>query len=256
MKVTDIKVHLVRSNRNTVIPSPWIFVQVFTDEGVVGLGDATNWPGGTIIKQSIEELSRFVIGEDPFNIEYIYHLLYHALQQIGQTGAVIAAISGIEIALWDIVGQAVGQPIYNLLGGSCRDRVRFYSHAGEPEECARLAEKGCTAIKAYFPGGTPRPGERINIPCSITRSEELIALAHMQRCREAVGDEVDIATDVGARYTTSAAIRLGNRLEEIGLLFYEEPCGTRKHRCLSKGDCSGEHTCLCWRTALHTLRLP
>ena len=168
MKVTDIKVHLVRSNRNTEIPSPWIFVQVFTDEGVVGIGDATNWPGGTIIKQAIEELSRFVIGEDPFNIEYIYHLLYHALQQIGQTGAVIAAISGIEIALWDIVGQVAGQPIYNLLGGSCRDRVRFYSHAGEPEECARLAEKGCTAIKAYFPGGTPRPGERINIPCSIT----------------------------------------------------------------------------------------
>ena len=65
MKVTDINVHLVRSNRNTVIPSPWILVQVFTDEGVVGLGDATNWPGGTIIKQSIEELSRFVIGEDP-----------------------------------------------------------------------------------------------------------------------------------------------------------------------------------------------
>ena len=128
-------------------------------------------PGGTIIKQSVEELSRFVIGEDPFNIEYIYHLLYNALQQIGQTGAVIAAISGIEIALWDIVGQAVGQPIYNLLGGSCRDRVRFYSHAGEPTECARLAEKGCTAIKAYFPGGTPRPGERINTPCSITLSE-------------------------------------------------------------------------------------
>ena len=234
MKVTDIKVHLVRSNRNTVIPSPWIFVQVFTDEGIVGLGDATNWPGGTIVKQSIEELSRFVIGEDPFNIEYIYHLLYNALQQIGQTGAVIAAISGIEIALWDIVGQAVGQPIYNLLGGSCRDRVRFYSHAGEPEECARLAEKGCTAIKAYFPGGTPRPGERINIPCSITLSEERIALAHMQRCREAVGDEVDIATDVGARYTTSAAIRLGNRLEEIGLLFYEEPVGPENIDALAK----------------------
>lgn len=234
MKVTDIKVHLVRSNRNTVIPSPWILVQVFTDEGVVGLGDATNWPGGTIIKQSIEELSRFVIGENPFNIEFIYHQLYHALQQIGQTGAVIAAISGIEIALWDIVGQAVGQPIYNLLGGSCRDKVRFYSHAGEPEACARLAEKGCTAIKAYFPGATPRPGERINTPCSITLSEERIALAHMQRCREAVGDEVDIATDVGARYTTSAAIRLGNRLEEIGLLFYEEPVGPENIDALAK----------------------
>ena len=121
MKVTDVKVHLVRSNRNTVIPSPWILVQVFTDEGVVGLGDATNWPGGTIIKQSVEELSRFVIGENPFNIEFIYHQLYHALQQIGQTGAVIAAISGIEIALWDIVGQAVGpthlQPTRRILSG-------------------------------------------------------------------------------------------------------------------------------------------
>ena len=73
MKITDVKVHLIRSNRNTQIPSPWILVQVFTDESLVGLGDATNWPGGTIIKQAIIELSRLVIGEDPFHIEYLYH---------------------------------------------------------------------------------------------------------------------------------------------------------------------------------------
>jgi len=167
MKVTNIKVHLVRTRRNTQIPSPWILVQVFTDEGLVGLGDATNWPGGTIIKQAIEELSRLVVGEDPFHIEYLYHRMYHSLHQIGQTGAVIAAISGIEIALWDIVGQALGRPIYDLLGGPCRDRVRFYSHAGQPDACAHLVEKGCTAIKAYFPSAPLRQGERIGTPRSI-----------------------------------------------------------------------------------------
>ena len=140
MKITDVNVHLVQSWRKTQdIASPWIFVQIHTDEGVTGLGDATNWPGGTIIKQAIDELSKLIIGENPFNIEFLYHRMYHALQQIGQTGVVIAAISGIEIALWDIVGKMTGQPIYNLLGGTCRDKVRFYSHAATPEECERLA---------------------------------------------------------------------------------------------------------------------
>lgn len=223
MKVTDIKVHLVRAREHMKIPSPWVLVQVFTDEGLVGLGDATNWPGGTIIKKAIQELSRLVIGEDPFHIEYLYQRMYRSLDQIGQTGAVIAAISGIEIALWDIVGQALGRPIYDLLGGPCRDQVRVYGHAGEPERSAHLAEKGYTAIKAYFPVGPLPPGERISWPRSITLAEELAALEHMRRHREAVGNKVDIATDVGGRYTTSAAIRLGNRLEEIGMLFYEEP---------------------------------
>ena len=76
MKVTQIKTHLVRSARGK--RSPWVFVEVFTDEGVVGLGDATNWPGGAIIKKAIEDLSQFVIGEDPFHIEYLYHRMYRA----------------------------------------------------------------------------------------------------------------------------------------------------------------------------------
>ena len=141
MQVTDIKVYPVRSYRNSGIPSPWVLLQVFTDEGLVGLGDATNWPGGRIIARAIEELGSLVIGEDPFHIEYLYHRMYHALHQVGQAGAVIAAISGIEIALWDIVGKALGRPIYYLLGGPCRDRVRFYSHSDQPQGCLRLAQK-------------------------------------------------------------------------------------------------------------------
>jgi galactonate dehydratase len=223
VKITKVQTHLVRTRRETTIPSPWIFVQVHTDEGLVGLGDATNWPGGTIIKQAIDELGRLVIGEDPFHIEYLFHRLYQSLDQIGQTGAVIAAISGIEIALWDIVGQACGRPIYDLLGGPCRDRVRFYSHARTPEACARLAEKGVTAIKAYFPVPSAPPGERIRTPKSVTVEEELAALAHLKACREAVGNAVDICHDAQARYTTSAAIRVARRLEEVGLLFFEEP---------------------------------
>ena len=208
MKITDVKVHLIRSHRHTRIPSPWILLQVFTDEGLIGVGDATNWPGGTIIKQAINELSRLVIGEDPFHIEYLYHRMYHSLDQIGQTGAIIAAISGIEIALWDIVGQALGRPIYDLIGGPCRDKVRLYSHASTPEACGRLADKGYTAIKAYFPVG-PRPaGERIGGPRSVTVAEELAALNHLKACRKVVGDAVDICVDAQARYTVSAAIRL------------------------------------------------
>jgi galactonate dehydratase len=225
MKITQIKTHLIRTRRTTTIPSPWILVQVFTDEGLVGLGDATNWPGGSIIQKAIEELSRLLVGESPFQIELLYHRMYHNLDQIGQTGAVIAAISGIEIALWDIVGQAADLPVYNLLGGVCREKVRVYSHAGTPEACAHLTEKGLTAIKAYFPVGPLPPGELISVPRGITLAEEMAALEHMRRCRKAVGNAVDICTDIQARYTSSAAIRLAHRLEEIGLLFYEEPVG-------------------------------
>ncbi len=166
-----------------------------------------------------------MVGESPFQVEVLYHRMYQHLNQIGQTGAVIAAISGIEIALWDIIGKAAGLPIYNLLGGVCREKVRLYSHASTPEACAHLAEKGLTAIKAYFPVRPLPPGELVGTPRGITLAEELDALAHMRRCREAVGDQVDICTDIQARYTSTAAIRLAHRLEEIGLLFYEEPVG-------------------------------
>ncbi|MDF1513071.1 MAG: mandelate racemase/muconate lactonizing enzyme family protein [Anaerolineae bacterium] len=234
MKITDVKVHLIKTHRTTKIPSPWILVQVFTDEGLIGLGDATNWPGGTIIKQAVHELSRLAIGQDPFHIERLYHRMYHNLQQIGQTGAVIAAISGIEIALWDIVGQALGRPIYDLIGGPVRDQVRLYSHASTPERCGQLAEKGYTAIKAYFPVG-PRPsGEHIGSPRSVTVAEELSALKHLKACRKVVGNAVDLCVDAQARYTVSAAIRMGRRLEEVGLLFFEEPVGPENIAALAK----------------------
>jgi galactonate dehydratase len=234
MKITDVKVYLIRNNRKTKIPSPWVLVQVFTDEGVVGLGDATNWPGGTIIKQAVLELSRLVIGKDPFHIEYLYHSMYRNLHQIGQTGAVVAAISGIEIALWDIVGQVCGRPIYDLIGGPCREKVRLYSHASTPEHCGHLADKGYTAIKAYFPVG-PRPaGERIGAPRSVTVAEEIAALKHLKACRDVVGDAVDICVDAQARYTVSAAIRMAKRLEEVGLLFFEEPVGPENIAALAK----------------------
>ena len=175
-----------------------------------------------------------MIGEDPFHIERLYHRMYTNLQQIGQTGAIIAAISGIEIAMWDIVGQALGRPIYDLIGGPCREQVRAYSHASTPEACGRLAEKGYTAIKAYFPVG-PRPaGERIGNPRSVTVAEELAALQHLKACREVVGDAVDICVDAQARYTVSAAIRMGRRLEEVGLLFFEEPVGPENIDALAK----------------------
>jgi galactonate dehydratase len=234
MKITGVKVYLIDRAQGVAPPpaafarrrriaSPWTLVEVSTDEGIVGLGDGTNWPGSTVIKRAAEELSQLVIGESPFDIELLYNLMYRSLDQIGQQGAVIAALSAIEIALWDIVGQATGQPIYNLMGGVCRDRVRYYNHARSPEEAARKVERGATAIKAYFPLPPLPEGERIPTPRSITVEEELQALGYLKAYREALGNAVDLCIDAQARYTTSAAIRLGRRLEEVGLFFYEEP---------------------------------
>jgi len=194
MKITDVRCHLVKTERDPRYKAAWVFVEVLTDDG-------------------------------------IYRALYH----ISVTGSGMAAISGIDIALWDIKGKALGVPIYELLGGRCWDRIRLYSHGRQaPDDAsyaqgclAVLKEGGYTAIKTHLPSfGVRRAGYDEFSPISGRRfnlEEEKAAYNRLKTVRDAVGDEIDIAIDVGGIFTTETAIRMGQRFEEIGLLFFEEP---------------------------------
>ncbi|OUC09130.1 isomerase, partial [Litorilinea aerophila] len=135
MKITEIKTYLMHAN----VPNSsgwkarnWLFVKVFTDEGIYGVGEASGWP--RVVETAIQDLATILVGENPFEIEKIWQKMYLAMMGHGMTGIVgSGAMTGIEMALWDIKGKALGVPVAELLGGKIRDRVRLYAHAHSAE---------------------------------------------------------------------------------------------------------------------------
>src|SRR5438445_1539784 len=204
MKITDVKTFLVdASSPGGWGARNWCFVKVETDEGIVGLGEASGWP--RVIQTAIQDLTPALIGEDPGRIERLWQKMLLAIMGHGMTGVVGAgAMTGIEIALWDILGKKLGVPICDLLGGRCRDFVPVYAHASTIERGQELVERGYTAMKAG----------------SLTRPVEVI-----HDLRTALGDDVDLCIDVHGPpwFSVPDAIRVGQALEEYDLLFYEDP---------------------------------
>lgn len=205
MKITEIKTYLMHAGvagggwqkRN------WLFIKIFTDTGIYGVGEASGWP--RVVETAIHDLTPLLIGENPFAIEKLWQKLFIAMMGHGMTGIVGGgALTGIDMALWDIKGKALGVPVYELLGGKIRDTIRLYAHAHTPERSLELVERGFTGIKT---GGVQDPLQRV------------------KRIREAVGPEVDLMADVHGPpwLTVPDAIQLGKALEEYDLLFYEDP---------------------------------
>ena len=181
----------------------WLFVKVFTDAGLYGVGEASGWP--RVVETAIKDLSTILIGDNPFEIEKIWQKMYLAMMGHGMTGIVgSGAMTGIEMALWDIKGKALGVPVYELLGGKMRDRIRLYAHAHSAESALALVGQGFNALKT---GGVTDP------------------ISKVEAIRHAVGDEIDLMVDIHGPpwLTTKDAIRLGKALEAYDLLFYEDP---------------------------------
>ena len=235
MKITDVK---------TIMMSPlpgrggWIFVKVLTDEGIEGIGEASVSYGGRdlTLVQHINELKQWVIGESPFDVEKMWQRMYALTHDFHHPGVLMnAPMSAIEVACWDIIGKALRQPIYNLMGGRVRDKIRVYTHIGggtpiplddvltlpKPETYAKRAmeavEMGFTGLKWDTLGPTyPNPR-----PISLKR------LRYTEDCvkavRDAVGDEADILVETHGKLNTASVIRLAKRLEKYDPLFLEEP---------------------------------
>jgi L-alanine-DL-glutamate epimerase-like enolase superfamily enzyme len=210
LKITGLKTFVVNAGSLN-----WVFCKVLTNAGLVGLGEGSVTSKEATIAQAIMEHERFLMGKDPTDIELLWQGMYRFPRWRG--GPILnSAISAVEIALWDILGQALGVPIYKLLGGAARSRVRMYLDVGStPEEFLRAKELGYTAAKA-----TPlSPVKNVVTPSAMVRD----GVRKLQAIRKAVGDDFDIAVDAHGRCTTTMAIDFCTRVEDLDLLFVEEP---------------------------------
>jgi galactonate dehydratase len=217
LKITDIQSFLVDAGGRNLC-----FVKVMTDAGIFGFGEAYSVGPDEATVATIKDFKGWLLGKDPRNVEYLWATMYNFTRFPG--GAVInAAMSGIEHALWDIAGKAAGLPVYMLLGGKCRDRVRVYQSAGgrTPAQLAEsakalIAKYGYTAIKM-----APHPPGSQSMPYNaVTRA----AGQRAEAVRNAVGPDIDLAFDAHATlFEPIRAAQMAEALKPVHPYFLEEP---------------------------------
>lgn len=217
IKITDIKTYLVGLGSRNLL-----FVKVETDQGIHGIGEAYSCGPDEATVATINDFKRWLVGQDPRNIEHLWAVMHNFTRFPG--GLVVnAAISGIEHALWDIHGKAAGLPVYRLLGGKCRDKIRVYQGArgDDPKTVAEHAKTlvqkyGYTAVKMspHMPNGNARPYNQV-----LRMAEQRVAAV-----RQALGADIDIGVDVHAKFFEVArAVRLAKAIEPYTPMWLEEP---------------------------------
>ncbi|MFC6508118.1 galactonate dehydratase [Promicromonospora citrea] len=201
------------------VPPRWLFVRIETDTGVVGWGEATLEGRAATVAALVEELSDYLVGRDPRRIEEHWTVLYRSGFYRGG-GLHMSALAGIDQALWDITGKALGAPVHELLGGRVRDRITVYSWIGgdRPAETAAQAraavERGFSAVKMNGP-------EELQYLDTRAKVEKVVA--NVSAVREAVGPDVGIGVDFHGRVHRPMARVLLDALAPFHLLFVEEP---------------------------------
>ena len=213
MKITKLETFLVKPR--------WLFLKIHTDEGLVGLGEPIVEGRALTVAQAVAEIEPSLIGQDPTRVMHIWQSLYkHAFYRGGPV--LTSALSGIEHALWDIAGKAAGLPIYKMLGGPLRDRIRVYGHIPGNTLEERVAgakasvAKGFTALKTGPRG--PRPARVVETMAYVEEVVEGFAAI-----RDAVGKHIDIAIDFHGAVSPQTAGLLIKALEPYQPLFIEEP---------------------------------
>ena len=222
MKITAVKSYTVHPGWRKNL----IFVKVETDAGIHGWGEAySQYDRDTAVTAQLEALGRYAVGRSPFDIKHFTQVAFDDYAQRRGSVELFCAISGIEQALWDIVGKACKQPVYNLLGGRYRNKIRVYANGWsygmkEPDDYARAAEKvvkqGFTALK-FDP--LPAPW-RTYIP----KEHEHRAVRVVKAIRDAVGPDIDLLIEQHRRLAPMHAIRLDRQLAEFDLYLMEESC--------------------------------
>lgn len=212
MKITKIETILVSTRH--------LFLKVYTDEGIVGYGESGLWGSREGVVGTIRRLTPVLIGQNPENISYINEKLYTKHQFKGMN--IMSAIGAIDLALWDIRGKSLGVPVYKLLGGKYRDRIRFWTaiRGKNVEEIRDNAERvrdedGYDAV-------------RIN-PCMGTEHMTTVQRLHeiyrrVEAVREVFGDSADIGIEIHRELNPDDTIRVCNKLEQLDIMFYEDPC--------------------------------
>lgn len=228
MKITAIETHVCHARMRN-----WIFVKVLTDQpGLWGWGEATlEWHTRAVVG-AIEDIATLIIGEDPRRIEHLWQMMYR--QHFWHGNGIVrgTAISGIDIALWDIAGKIHGVPCHELWGGRVRDYIRLYCHLGggkmedfyetKPGDANRFAELAQRAVEDGFTAF-----KSMAVPETMPL-EGMLPIRYAEACvkamREAVGPAVDIMVDCHARPSPRMGLQFAKALEPYGLYFFEEPC--------------------------------
>lgn len=208
MQITSIRPFLMRAAERN-----WLFVKVETDEGIHGWGEASLELKELTVAQAVRDLEPFLVGQDPTRIEHLWQTLYRS--GFWRGGVVLnSALSGIDQALWDVTGKAYGVPVYKLLGGPVRDRIRLYAHGG-CDQVPAIREAGFTGVKCG-------PG----VDTTSQRDYEVARgfRGWVQRMLEAAGPGMDVMIDNHGTSRPQQAIRMLDAVDDLGLLFFEEPC--------------------------------
>lgn len=212
MKITKLEVVHVKPR--------YSFLKVHTDEGIVGLGEACLEGRAKVVEMAIKEFEYLLIGQDPREIEHLWNLMYRGTFYRG--GAILcSAISAVDQALWDILGKSLNVPVYTLLGGKVRDKIRVYKHVHgddleEFKRNARVAvEEGYTMIKT----AVHEKAQHLETSAYINRQIERMSIL-----REIIGPDRDFGIDFHGRVSPALAIQLAKEFEPFKPIFIEEPC--------------------------------
>ena len=250
MKISKLETFLTNSGLRN-----YLFVRLTTDSGLTGLGEASlEWQEKTVQTLIHEWVEDRILGIDPFDFEAVIDDLIRDQYSGGST--VMTAISGVEVALWDIVGKASGEPVYKLLGGRTQEQVPAYANgwyggARTPDEYAAAATevigRGYQALK-FDPFGTAWK--------QMTSDEMDECEALVAAVRRAVGGGIDLFIEVHGRLSVDCALEMGRRLEQYQPAFYEEPVTPNSLDQLQAGGGGAPFSGSSGRTTLHPGRLP
>ena len=225
MKITAIRTATVRGTKD------WNFVRIETDAGVSGTGEAH--PGGGITALIEERLAPLLLGANPLNVEPLYHQLLASTTGDSTAGSLVGAIGGVEAALWDLTGKALGIPVYQLLGGAYRDRIRLYADVGRgrggsltPESWAARAreavDEGHTALKFDIDHSADELSNDL-VARGLSLSELDRMTEQVSAVREEIGGGIDLCIDCHANYSVRDVLLLAERFEPLALMFLEDP---------------------------------
>ncbi|MDR1284265.1 MAG: mandelate racemase/muconate lactonizing enzyme family protein [Opitutaceae bacterium] len=231
MKITDTKVWLVEG-----IKYNWTLLRIETASGLHGWGEATNWPGAPLVEAACRHVGEFIRGQDARRIDYLWTKVYRDMNWLGQAGPLLSAISAMDIALWDIKGKSAGLPVWQLLGGAYREKVRLYANywfidgGHNPDDYARQArqvvEQGFTALKFDpFAHVNYWYGENLHDNNGLSEAQKQTAIDVVAAVAEAVGPGVAIAIETHAFLNGPVAVEMALRLARLNFncMWYEEP---------------------------------
>jgi galactonate dehydratase len=223
LKITDVRIAQVLAHGHQV------HVRIYTDQGLIGQGECTDAAVGS--GALIPNFKRWLVGQDPLNVDYLFERIRTTGIFAGaQAGQYVTALTGVEIALWDLAGKALGLPVYQLLGGRVRDRIRVYcdSQTNSPddprakEKLAQIRDMGFTAVKIDIDDrNDPNRWDAVNWTASNAEIDTM--MKKIRFVRESFPARVDIAVDMHGRYDMTTGKRVAKEAEPFKLLFLEEP---------------------------------